>query len=226
MASCLLLEHDIELPLEVGNLAGFRQWALSDEFPESGRIDFINGNIEIDMSPENAFTHGSPKVKLIQVLSAIVEKDDAGYLFSDRMRCSSVPADLSVEPDIIFISHDALDSGRVKLIEQAGGNEDDFIELEGPPDLVVEIVSKSSVGKDTKRLPPAYFKAGVREFWLIDARRDQLRFVIHERGPRRFVPQTSDARGFQRSVLLKRKFRFDRERDRRGRWRYDLQVKG
>jgi hypothetical protein len=40
------------------------------------------------------------------------------------------------------------------------------------------------------------------------------------------VPQTSDARGFQRSVLLKRKFRFDRERDRRGRWRYDLQVKG
>jgi Uma2 family endonuclease len=225
MASCLLLEHDVEVPLDVGTLEGFRRWALSDGFPESGRVDFINGKIEIDMSPENAFTHGTPKIKLIQVLSAIVENDEAGYLFSDRMRWSSQPADLSVEPDIVFISHDALDSGRVKLIEQAGGNEDDFIELEGPPDLVVEIVSKSSVGKDTKRLPPAYFKAGVREFWLVDARREKMQFVIHARGSRRFLPQSSDARGFQRSLVLKRKFRLDRERDRRGRWRYDLQVK-
>jgi Uma2 family endonuclease len=225
MASCLLLEHDVEVPLDVRDLEGFRHWALSDEFPDTGRIDFIHGNIEIDMSPENAFTHGSPKIKLIQALSLIVEEDDLGYLFSDRMRCSSVSADLSVEPDIIFVSHDALDNGRVKLIEQAGGKEDDYIELEGPPDLVIEIVSKSSVAKDTKRLPPAYFKAGVREFWLIDARRDELRFVIHGRGPRRFVPQTSDARGFQRSPVLKRKFRLDRERDQRGRWRYDLHIK-
>jgi Uma2 family endonuclease len=226
MASCLLLEHDVEVPLEVRDLDGFRHWVLSDEFPECGRIDFINGNIEIDMSPENAFTHGSPKIELIRIMSEVVRKDDAGYLFSDRMRCSSVSADLSVEPDIIFVSHDALDSGRVKLIEQAGGNEDDFIELEGPPDLVIEVVSKSSVAKDTKRLPPAYFKAGVREFWLIDARLDELRFVIHTRGPRRFVPQSSDTRGFQRSALLRRKFRLDRERDRRGRWRYELQIKG
>ena len=226
MASCLLLEHGVEVPLDVQDLEAFRRWALSDEFPENGRIDFINGNIEIDMSPENAFTHGSPKIKLIQVLAAIVEKDDAGYLFSDRMRCSSVPADLSAEPDIIFISHDALDSGRVKLIEQAGGNEDDYIEIEGPPDLVVEIVSKSSVSKDTKRLPPIYFKAGVREFWLIDARSEELRFVIHGRGSRRFVPQPSDAKGFQRSAVLKRKFSLQRDRDRRGRWRYDLRVKG
>ncbi|MEX2141355.1 MAG: Uma2 family endonuclease [Pirellulales bacterium] len=226
MASCMIIEDRLEVPLAARTLEEFRRWALSDEFPESGRIDFINGNIEIDMSPENAFTHGSPKVKLIQVLAAVVEEDDIGYLFSDRMRCSSVPADLSAEPDVIFISHDALDSGHVKLIEQKGGNEDDFIEIEGPPDLVVEIVSKSSVGKDTKRLPPAYFKAGVREFWLIDARREELFFVIHGRGPRRFVAQPCDARSFQRSEVLKRKFHLERKRDRRGHWRYDLRVKG
>jgi Uma2 family endonuclease len=225
MASCLLLEHDVEVPLGVGALDGFRRWALSDEFPENGRIDYINGTIEIDMSPENAFTHGSPKIELIRVLSAMVRTDDLGYLFSDRMRCSSVPADLSAEPDIVFISHDSLDSGRVKLIEQAGGNEDDYIEIEGPPDLVVEIVSKSSVAKDTKRLPPAYFKAGVGEFWLIDARRKELSFVVHGRGQRRFVAQPSDGRGFQQSELFQRRFRFDRKRDRRGHWRYDLQLK-
>jgi len=41
---------------------------------------------------------------------------------------------------------------------------------------------------------------------------------------RRFMPQSSDPKGFQPSTVLKRKFRLDRNRDRRGRWRYDLQV--
>lgn len=225
MASCLILEHDFAVPMDVRTVNDFRRWALSDEFPESGRIDFIKGGIEIDMSPENAFTHGSPKIELIRVLSEVVRSGDLGYLFSDRMRCSSVPANLSTEPDIVFISHDALDSGRVKLIEQVGGNQDDYIEIEGPPDLLVEIVSKSSVAKDTKRLPSAYFKAGVGEFWLVDARRKALSFVVHCRGQRRFVAQPSDGRGFQQSEVLQRRFRFDRQRDRRGHWRYDLHVK-
>jgi hypothetical protein len=46
-----------------------------------------------------------------------------------------------------------------------------FIEVEGAADLVVEILSDSSVGKDTRRLPEAYAKAGVGELWLVDARR-------------------------------------------------------
>ncbi len=35
-----------------------------------------------------------------------------------------------------------------------------YVELEGAPDLVVEIVSDSSVAKDTQRLPPRYAAAG------------------------------------------------------------------
>jgi hypothetical protein len=62
MASCLLLDHDVAVPLDVRTLDDFRRWALSDEFPETGRIDFIKGNIEIDMSAENAYTHGISEV--------------------------------------------------------------------------------------------------------------------------------------------------------------------
>ena len=109
------------------------------------------------------------------------------------------------------MSYDALDSGRVKLIKQQGAKEDDFIEIEGAPDLVVEIVSKSSVGKDKKRLPPAYFKAGVREFWVVDARSRDLSFVIHVRGNRRFEAQKRDDEGFQMSAVLQRSFRLHRK---------------
>ena len=35
---------------------------------------------------------------------------------------------------------------------------------------MAEIVGDASVGKDRRRLPPAYFAAGVMEFWLSDAR--------------------------------------------------------
>ncbi len=64
---------------------------------------------------------------------------------------------------------------------------DDYIEIEGPPDLIVEIVSKSSEKKDTLRLPAAYFAAGVPEFWLVDARHKPLYFQIHHRGDDLYV---------------------------------------
>ena len=44
---------------------------------------------------------------------------------------------------------------------------------------MIEIVSDSSVAKDTRRLPAAYHKAGVGEFWLVDARGPETSFTIH-----------------------------------------------
>ncbi len=43
---------------------------------------------------------------------------------------------------------------------------------------MVEILSDSSVGKDTERLPPRCAVAGVGELWLIDARTSELRFDV------------------------------------------------
>jgi Uma2 family endonuclease len=224
MANCLLLDHDVEVPLEVRTLDDFRRWAQSNGFPETGRIDFIRGNIEIDMSAENAFTHGTPKTAIVARLWTIADEHNLGDVFSDCMRISSPVADLSCEPDVIFVSHEAIDSGRVKLIKQKEGKHDDFVEIEGAPDIVVEIVSKNSVGKDTERLPPAYFKAGVREFWLVDARGEELLFVIHGRGQRRFEVLPRDEDGFQSSAVFRSRFRLDRTRDRPDHWRYKLVV--
>ena len=42
----------------------FSPVAAPDDFPERGRIDYIAGQIEVDMSPEDLFTHGSLKTEI------------------------------------------------------------------------------------------------------------------------------------------------------------------
>lgn len=61
----------------------------------------------------------------------------------------------------MVVSEAAIAAGRVRLVPAAGGRPDRFVELEGGPDLVVEIVSDASVRKDTQLLPRVYHEAGV-----------------------------------------------------------------
>ena len=220
-------EDRVEIPLDLRTLDEFRAWTHSAEFPEQGRIDYIDGRIEVDMSPENAFAHGTPKVAITHVLLPFADENDFGWLFSDRTRIVSPEANLSAEPDLVFITEAALTEGRVKPIPGASGsneNDDNIVEFEGGPDLIVEIVSNSSVKKDTVRLPKAYFAAGVREYWLVDVRRGQMLFTIHTRSKAKFVPQVADADGFQASPVLNSRFLLTRRQTPAGRWRYRLAV--
>src|SRR5262249_4067022 len=88
-----------------------------------------------------------------------------GLFFHDRMLVTHVGAELSTEPDAMFISHEALQAGSVRLDK---GN--DTIELLGTPDMVLEVITPTSVQKDTKVLPGLYWEAGVKEYWLADFR--------------------------------------------------------
>jgi Uma2 family endonuclease len=224
MATSIIIEEQIEIPF-VGSLADFRAWALSDGFPERGRIDYIGGRIEVDMSPEDIFCHGTLKTEIVAVLVRLVKEGGLGYLLSDRTRVSCPEADLSVEPDIVFVSEESLESGRVRLVPKGSGEEDRYVEVEGAADLIVEIVSDSSVTKDTHRLPAAYARAGVREFWLADARGKRLIFEIHDWTPAGYQAAQRDADGFQRSAVFGTAFRLTRHRNPHGRWTFDLQTK-
>jgi Uma2 family endonuclease len=226
MSVCVLLEDRIEVPLDIRSLADFRRWAQSDAFPQSGRIDYLQGRIEVDMSPEDLFTHGWLKSKIVAVLVALAEQDAPGYLFTDSTAVTHVEAALSAEPDIVFVSKEAVAAGLVRMVPKASGEPDRYVELEGSPDLIVEVVSDSSVSKDYDRLPALYFQAGVRELWLVDARRDPLQFTIHHRGGAGFEPSQADAEGFAPSLVFGRRFALERDRDELGFWRYDLRVTG
>lgn len=225
MATVLRIEDEWEIPMDLRGLADFRRWATSDVFPERGRIDYLAGSIEVDMSPEDLHTHGILKTELIRVLGDRVFRLDLGELYSDRTRVSCPDADLSVEPDLVLVTNESLDSGRVRLVPRAGGGEDRYIELEGPPDLIVEIVSDTSVGKDSKRLPGQYYAAGVREFWLVDARLAKLVFRIHRPGASSYDPAPALADGLQYSAVLDRWYQLHRARNRHGRIAFELRQR-
>jgi Uma2 family endonuclease len=222
MAATIVLEERLEIPLDLRSLADFRRWAASEVFPERGRIDYLAGRIEVDMSPEDIFCHGTLKSEIHGTLYQLVKSRNLGYLFVDRTRVSSAEADLSAEPDIVLVTHGTLAAGRVRLVAKAGGEAGRYVELEGAPDLVVEIVSDASVVKDTQRLPEAYFNAGIPEFWLADARREPLVFRIHERGPLAYRAVEPDSEGFQHSTAFGCGFRLEGRRDARKCWTFDL----
>jgi Uma2 family endonuclease len=218
----VLCEEQVEIPPGIDNLADFRRWALSDDFPERGRIDYVAGRIEVDMSPEDLFTHGTLKAEVAGEIKDRVQELDLGHIFIAESRASSVPGDVSAEPDVVVITFEAEDEGRVRYTPKASKEEGRFVEIDGAPDLIVEIISDSSKNKDTKRLPPAYYAAGVRELWLVDARGKRLYFQIFHRGRGAFEPTPADEHAFQASQVLQASYHLERVRHRRGHWVYRL----
>ncbi|MDZ4818513.1 MAG: Uma2 family endonuclease [Planctomycetota bacterium] len=224
MSNTVTFEDRITVPF-IHGWDEFCAWVHSPQFPQTGRIDYLTGSIEVDMSPEDLFSHGSLKIEVASAIHQRVRQLDCGSVWTDSTRVSCPEAGVSSEPDIVYLSHQAVESQRVRLVPKASGDRDRFVEIEGAPDLIVEIVSDSSVEKDTHRLPPLYFQAGVLEWWLIDARSEQLRFTIHRRGSDGFAVTKSDADGFQRSEVLDCWYRLDRDRDALGWPRFVLSEK-
>jgi Uma2 family endonuclease len=104
-------------------------------------------------------------------------------VIADRMRLVHEETSLSVEPDLMFVSTESVTSRRVRVRANDKGR---ILEVEGSPDVVLEVASDSSEAKDD-RLEELYFAAGIQEYWRIDARGAEPRFEILRRGPRGFV---------------------------------------
>lgn len=218
-----LFDREVVVPASAHTLSGFRAWALSKEFPERGRISFIDGEIFIDLSPEDLETHNQIRVEIGHVLPALNKKSKLGTFYANRALLSNEQANVSTEPDALFVTWESRESARVRLTPSESA-EGQYVELVGSPDWVLEVVSDSSVRKDTHRLREGYFRAGIGEYWLIDARGDQINFQILVRGTTGFEPVT-ERKGWLASPLFQRRFRLVRERDRMDFWEYTLEVK-
>jgi Uma2 family endonuclease len=212
----------IRIPAIATTHAGFRAWATSDAFPEKLRASYINEEIVIDMSPEELETHNKVKTTVVGAMDLLNRRLDLGELFSDRTLVSNRVAKLSTEPDATFVSWSSFEAGRVRLVPQKK-RPGKYIELEGTPDWVLEVVSQSSVVKDTEWLRESYHRAGIPEYWLVDARFDEVSFQILRYRRDRYA--TTAARGgWHRSQVFGHSFRLERRKNRMGRWTYTLGV--
>jgi Uma2 family endonuclease len=211
----------VRVPPAVVDLASFRAWAYSDDFPEPGRIDFLDGEIWVDLSMEQLYTHNQVKAEVTSILHPLVRDAGLGRFVTDGMRLTNPDANLSTDPDGLFVSYAAFDAGRVR--EMAGRRPGGVIELEGTPDMVLEIVSDSSEQKDYERLPEQYRRAGIPELWRIDVR-GALRFEVLRLTEQGYAP-AQEADGWWRSAVFNRSFRLTQGTDQRGQPLFTLEVR-
>ena len=124
--------------------------------PEGERWELIDGeliNHEETMSPSAKRAHQRNQMKLGSRMSFFAEENDAGEVYSDFDVVLS-DAD-SVRPDLLFVSKD-----RLHIITEDN--------VQGAPDLVVEIRSPSTARQDWTVKRELYARHGVREYWLVD----------------------------------------------------------
>lgn len=210
------------MPAGSMSLDEFRQWTYADDFPKTGLIAYIGKEIFIDMSPERLRSHGSVKSEVCTVVNSLVRKKKSGKFYCDRARISNVAADVSNEPDGLFATFKSFKCGKIRMVPTVEG--DDYIELEGSADWILEIISPSSVTKDRKRLRTRYHRADIGEYWLIDARGEDVDFQILIHGKDDYEPAERDG-DWQVSKVFGKKFRLRRITDELGDFDYRLDVK-
>jgi Uma2 family endonuclease len=203
-------------------LAGFRAWVTSGEFPEHIRAAFLDQEIYLDMSNEELETHNKVKSEVTRVLLNLNRELQLGTYYSDGALVTNLVAGVSNNADGTFVTWESLETERVRLVPRQG-EQGHYTEIEGTPDWVLEIVSNSSVQKDTQRLRAAYHRAGIPEYWLIDARGEAIVFQILHWRKTGYAAAPSRG-GWQRSRVFGRSFRLVREQGRRGLWTYTLEV--
>ncbi|MCK4473268.1 MAG: Uma2 family endonuclease [Anaerolineae bacterium] len=92
------------------------------------------------------------------------------------------------EPDLLFVAQEHLEQLKETY-------------LDGPADLVVEIVSPESMGRDRGEKFYEYEQAGIPEYWLIDPQMKRAEFYQLVTGDQ-YQLVLPDAEGIYRSVVL------------------------
>jgi len=119
---------------------------------ETKRYELLEG--EILMAPAPTFKHQDILLKLVYRLKALVERGRLGTVAVAPLDVILSEEDV-VQPDILFISNE-----RRGIIQEDG--------IHGAPDLVIEILSPATAGRDRTLKRTLYARSGVAEYWLVD----------------------------------------------------------
>jgi Uma2 family endonuclease len=158
----------------------FLAWAGEDD-----KAEWVDGEV-ILLMPESLLHHDVIQF-LVMLLTLFTARSDLGRVMTNfLMRLPTRPSGRA--PDVLFLSREHDD--RVQ---------DTYIE--GSADLVVEVVSPSSLARDREEKFAEYAANGIPEYWVVDLpERETAFYQLGEDGTyRRVVP---DETGVYRSKAL------------------------
>ena len=119
------------------------------DLPDDGRrYEILDGELEV--SPAPAPRHQSVSLNLLRILDRHVEERGLGRLYYAPIDVILAPTTI-VQPDLLFIA-----AGRESIVTGKA--------IEGPPDLMVEIISPWSGRRDRVAKATLYARYGVRHY--------------------------------------------------------------
>ncbi len=130
--------------------------------PEDKRYEIIDGELFVVAAPNTR--HQRISRRLEAALLQCIEQKHLGEIFY-------APYDVIlshenvVQPDILFVS-----KIRAGVITEAN--------LQGAPDLAVEILSPGTKTKDLELKRKAYARFGVQEYWIVDPEADTVEVLV------------------------------------------------
>ncbi|GAX60732.1 hypothetical protein SCALIN_C13_0249 [Candidatus Scalindua japonica] len=120
--------------------------------PGDKRYELIEG--ELIMNPSPVTYHQWISRKIGFELEKFVEKKKLGYVFNAPLDVYFDDTNL-LQPDIFFIA-----INRLGIIAEKN--------IQGAPDLTIEILSEATAYKDFVKKKKIYAKYGVKEYWIVD----------------------------------------------------------
>jgi Uma2 family endonuclease len=152
--------------------------------PEDGhRYELIYG--EIVMSPSPKTKHQRAVVQLAEAFNRYVREHRLGEVFVAPFDVKLSPHSV-VQPDLLYVKRE-----RSRIVTE------DFVD--GPPDLIIEVLSASNRMQDLVKKAALYAEHGVPEYWIVDPESEQIGVNVWEDG--QYVPVTFED-AIARSVTL------------------------
>ena len=118
--------------------------------PDDKRYELLDG--ELILAPAPRTTHQRTLFELALVVGQHVKDHDLGEVFTAPTDVFLTDTDV-VQPDLAFISNE-----RSGIITE--------LNIQGAPDLVIEVLSPSTASRDRGYKRTLYSRHGVKEYWM------------------------------------------------------------
>lgn len=126
------------------------------------RYELIDG--ELIMTPSPVTRHQRISRKIEFMLEKFITEDNLGEVFYAPYDVYLDETNV-VQPDILFVSID-----RLNIIGEKN--------IQGAPDLTIEIVSENSAYRDMVIKKKLYSKYGVKEYWIVIQETEEIEVYI------------------------------------------------
>lgn len=145
-----------------------KRWTYEDYYrlADDQRHEIIDGNLLMSPAPDTWHQNWLNDINLL--VTPFVRKRKAGQTFIAPIDVV-LDQENTVQPDLVFVS-----ANNAGIIQRRG--------IFGVPDLLVELVSPSSVRRDRYDKKDLYARFGVKEYWIGDPANQSLEILTLKDG--------------------------------------------